>query len=537
MKKGAQKKVIGLLQNFEGLFGQISVSDQPMLNIKGIPVDVMINVYKDMRGILSQVRSLLKENGVEKEGAELIRQMQERLDTLKSRIKDAGGEVDTAMTGEIYTSIQEIFNAGLLGSPIIGRWVTIKTKTRGTIRMQVSRIPSKGTDITGLGEDDRSVTVTKAEFVRAKADAAMAADLYGNYEDMRIKAAKERASRRDIKFIVTFTDNGLEKKALVNGSNVGDVWADGLAVDEKRGLITTSVRFLPNQFIRAQVVSDAAMSSKPLSYGDRIEVKKNQTLYFRFNSYGAFDVQFHDDGVVTVNDANAKPGTSPGRVYSGKVFEFLKEGRHLANIYFEGNRLYVKNLSSEQFLYTAQTNAATVAKDVAMASDYDWRNRAAAEQQQIREHIVAREAIERIERRGVGVSSSEAARVLAAAEADQKAVADQPSYMWRAKTDAEQRVMGARIRLEEVQSREARHGKGDKAVIAQVNIPGGIDLNTSNGMQWKVSRDGNGVEMNIDLAMIARIRREGIDSLSPVILRMTPVASIWPLMGLQAPAK
>ena len=65
---------------------------------------------------------------------------------------------------------------------------------------------------------------------------------------------------------------------------------------------------------------------------------------------------------------------------------------------------------------------------------------------------------------------------------------------------------------------------------------GGIDLNTSNGMQWKVSRDGRGVEMNIDPAMIARIRREGIDSLSPVIIKMTPVASIWPLVGLQAPA-
>ena len=56
-------------------------------------------------------------------------------------------------------------------------------------------------------------------------------------------------------------------------------------------------------------------------------------------------------------------------------------------------------------------------------------------------------------------------------------------------------------------------------------------------MQWKISKDGNGVEMNIDPAMIERIRREGIDSLSPVILRMTPVASIWPLMGLQAPVK
>ena len=56
-------------------------------------------------------------------------------------------------------------------------------------------------------------------------------------------------------------------------------------------------------------------------------------------------------------------------------------------------------------------------------------------------------------------------------------------------------------------------------------------------MNWKVSKDGNGVEMNVDPALIARIQREGINWLSPVILRMTPVASVWPLVGLQAPVQ
>ena len=80
----------------------------------------------------------------------------------------------------------------------------------------------------------------------------------------------------------------------------------------------------------------------------------------------------------------------------------------------------------------------------------------------------------------------------------------------------------------------------DKAAIAKViepNLKGGIDLNTSNGMQWQVTMDGKGVEMNVDAAAIARVRREGIDSLSPVIFRITPIASIWPLVGLQAPVK
>ncbi len=72
----------------------------------------------------------------------------------------------------------------------------------------------------------------------------------------------------------------------------------------------------------------------------------------------------------------------------------------------------------------------------------------------------------------------------------------------------------------------------DKAQMAK----GGIDLNTS-GMKWNVRKEDNGVEMNNDPAMIERIRREGIDSLSPVIFRITPVTSIWPLVGLQSPAQ
>ena len=78
----------------------------------------------------------------------------------------------------------------------------------------------------------------------------------------------------------------------------------------------------------------------------------------------------------------------------------------------------------------------------------------------------------------------------------------------------------------------------DQAALAKAPVtPGGIDLNTSSGMQWKVSRDGHGVEMNIDPALIERVRREGIESLSPVILKMTPVGSIWPLAGLEAPVQ
>jgi hypothetical protein len=63
---------------------------------------------------------------------------------------------------------------------------------------------------------------------------------------------------------------------------------------------------------------------------------------------------------------------------------------------------------------------------------------------------------------------------------------------------------------------------------------GGIDLSMSN-VNWIISKDGNGVEMNIDSAMIKRIKRDGIDSLTPVIFRITPIQSIWPIIGLEPP--
>ena len=70
--------------------------------------------------------------------------------------------------------------------------------------------------------------------------------------------------------------------------------------------------------------------------------------------------------------------------------------------------------------------------------------------------------------------------------------------------------------------------KTDRAM----NTPGGIDLNTSNGMKWQFTKDGKGVVMDIDPAMIARFKAHGIDRLSPFIISVTPVASIWALAGL-----
>ncbi len=64
---------------------------------------------------------------------------------------------------------------------------------------------------------------------------------------------------------------------------------------------------------------------------------------------------------------------------------------------------------------------------------------------------------------------------------------------------------------------------------------GGIDLKAA-GANTTVRQEGKGVEMTFDPAMIERIKREGLEGLTPVIYRMTPVVSIWPLLGLKAPS-
>ncbi len=74
--------------------------------------------------------------------------------------------------------------------------------------------------------------------------------------------------------------------------------------------------------------------------------------------------------------------------------------------------------------------------------------------------------------------------------------------------------------------------RGDKAAFAEVY--GGIDL-TASGMHWKVRREGHGVEMNVDAALMARVRHDGVDSLWPEVLKMIPVDNVWPLVGLKAP--
>ena len=74
----------------------------------------------------------------------------------------------------------------------------------------------------------------------------------------------------------------------------------------------------------------------------------------------------------------------------------------------------------------------------------------------------------------------------------------------------------------------------DAAMAAERNIThGGIDLNTSNGMQWEINKDGQGVEMNIDPAMLAQL--QNAPGFVPVIISIQPLKSLPEFLGLNQP--
>ena len=64
-------------------------------------------------------------------------------------------------------------------------------------------------------------------------------------------------------------------------------------------------------------------------------------------------------------------------------------------------------------------------------------------------------------------------------------------------------------------------------------LNGGIDLN-GNAMGLDVEKSGAGVKMNIDPAMAARFKSGDFTGLTPVILKVTPITSAAPLLGLEA---
>ncbi len=74
--------------------------------------------------------------------------------------------------------------------------------------------------------------------------------------------------------------------------------------------------------------------------------------------------------------------------------------------------------------------------------------------------------------------------------------------------------------------------KADEAMNVDEVIRGGIDLNAKN-MGLDVTKDGNGVEIKFDPAMVAEFQQGDFSGIVPVIIRITPIDNVLPILGLQ----
>ena len=101
-----------------------------------------------------------------------------------------------------------------------------------------------------------------------------------------------------------------------------------------------------------------------------------------------------------------------------------------------------------------------------------------------------------------------------------------PVLIDRDRIRAERKALRERI----AQSLAGSPGEAsDKAALS--NDVGGIDLNRAN-MQMNINKEGAGVQMQFDRAMVERIKREGFDGLEFKIESIVPIANLPQLLGL-----
>ena len=70
-----------------------------------------------------------------------------------------------------------------------------------------------------------------------------------------------------------------------------------------------------------------------------------------------------------------------------------------------------------------------------------------------------------------------------------------------------------------------------KDFAAVVNPLGGIDLNAKN-MGLDVAKDGKGIQMKLDPAMIAEFQRGDFSGVVPVIIQIVPIQNPLATLGL-----
>lgn len=77
-------------------------------------------------------------------------------------------------------------------------------------------------------------------------------------------------------------------------------------------------------------------------------------------------------------------------------------------------------------------------------------------------------------------------------------------------------------------------GGRDAAMKADQAMPGGIDLNSKN-MGLDVAKDGQGIEMKFDPAMVAEFQKGNFTGVQGIILRIVPIESPLPIFGFEMP--
>jgi len=53
-------------------------------------------------------------------------------------------------------------------------------------------------------------------------------------------------------------------------------------------------------------------------------------------------------------------------------------------------------------------------------------------------------------------------------------------------------------------------------------------------MSLDIAKNGKGVEMNVDAAMLAQFRRGDFTGIMPIIINITPITSALPILGMAA---
>ncbi|MFH0753036.1 MAG: hypothetical protein V2A70_00550 [Candidatus Omnitrophota bacterium] len=84
-----------------------------------------------------------------------------------------------------------------------------------------------------------------------------------------------------------------------------------------------------------------------------------------------------------------------------------------------------------------------------------------------------------------------------------------------------------RSRLKVVNAELSVRPSSDNAM----DINGGIDLKSRN-MNLDVTKDGKGVEMKFDPAMMEQFKNGDFKGIVPVIINITPITSALPLLGM-----